>query len=97
MPANADALAGLPSGDAGAHGVDHAHNLMSWNSRILHAGPVTFLGKRIAVADSTSLDLDSHRPGAGFRNVALDDLKRPVRAGNLNDSHFWHDASAART
>ena len=42
VPADADALALLPLGDIGAEFIDDARDFVSWNARILNAGPGTF-------------------------------------------------------
>ena len=45
VPADADALAGLPARrDVLAHGVDHADHFVPRNARVLDPGPVAFLG-----------------------------------------------------
>ena len=43
VPADADALAGLPVGDFGAQDIDHADDLVSGYARIGHDRPVPFL------------------------------------------------------
>ena len=39
VPAHANALAGFPSGNAWADGINHADDFMAGNARILDAGP----------------------------------------------------------
>src|SRR5207302_11389843 len=62
----------------------------AWDARILEARPAALLGKRIAVADATSLDLYTHRSGSGLRDFALNDLERAFRVRDLCDTHLRH-------
>src|SRR5262249_58588622 len=66
VPANADPLAGLPVGDAGADRVDHAGHFMTGDAGELNSRIRPFLGERIAVADAASEDPDPDRSGARF-------------------------------
>src|SRR5207249_3274736 len=87
VPPNAHALPRLPSGDAGAHRIDHAGHLMTWDPRVLNSRVRSLLGERIAVADAASLHPDPHRSGARPRYRPLNDLERPIRAGDLHHPH----------
>src|SRR2546428_1733968 len=53
VPADADALAFFPAGNAGADVVNHACDFVSGGAGILNAGPVTFFYEAVAVADAT--------------------------------------------
>jgi len=66
VPSDADALAFLPIGDAGAGFVDDAGNFVAGNARILDAGENTVFGEMVAETDAASLDLDTHLSGGGL-------------------------------
>jgi hypothetical protein len=58
VPADADALAGLPPRrDVLAHGVNHTDHLVPRDAREGDAGPLALLGKDVAVADAAGLNL----------------------------------------
>src|SRR6266478_4010076 len=90
VPADADALAFFPAGNAGADVVNHACDFVSGGAGILNAGPVTFFYEAVAVADATSLHANAHVPRAWVGNFAFDDFK--IRAGfrHLCHFHFCH-------
>lgn len=90
VPTHSDPLAGFPWGDALSDRVDDSGNFVSGNARILDAGPSALFGKRIAVADTAGLDLDSHRARARLRDFAFNELKRPLRTWDLHNTHHWH-------
>src|SRR5271169_4559963 len=77
MPADADTLSLLPSGDPGAQFIDDACHFVPRNPRILNARPEAFFYKYVAVADAARLHLDEHLSRARVRNFALDDLQIP--------------------
>ena len=83
VPADAHSLSGFPARDVGTNRIDHADHFVSGNARILDARKETVLRHRIAVADATSLDLDSHKAGAGLGNVAFDNFQGTARRGRL--------------
>ena len=93
VPPDADPLARLPSGDAGADRVDHPGHLMAGDPRVLNSREEPLLGDRIAVADAAGLHLDPHRSGARLRDRPFNDLKGPIRAGDLHDTHRRHGSS----
>jgi hypothetical protein len=100
VPTDANALARLPLGNAGAQFVDDARDFVSRNARILNAGPLAFFGERVTVADAAGLHLDAHLSCCGLGNLALDDLEIRSRLRNLRhfhrrdcDSCSCHDAS----
>jgi hypothetical protein len=93
VPAETGALAGRPSGHAGADCIYNPDDLMSWNPRVRYTRKVSFLGQRIAVTDSASLHLDSYRSRAGIRDLPFHDLKGSAWAGNLHRAHLRHMAS----
>ena len=90
MPAHADTLSLLPRGNARAQFIDDTRDFMSWNARILNAGPLAFFCEHVAVADAAGLYLDAHLPRARLRNLALDDLEIGSRFRNLRHFH-WRD------
>src|SRR6266567_592385 len=63
---------------------------MAGHARILQARPVAFLDQRVAVADATSLDFDSHPAGARLGDFTFNDFKRPVWSGDLRGTHLYH-------
>ena len=64
---------------------------MAGHAWILQAWPVAFLDCGIAMADATSLDLNSHPPGTRLRKLTLHKFERPARAGDLRCTHLWHN------
>jgi hypothetical protein len=81
-PADADALSGAPIDDAG--------NLVPGDARVGEAGPLSFDGETVAVADTTGLDANANLAPRRLGHVALDELKRTARLRDLNRSHFCH-------
>jgi hypothetical protein len=81
VPAHADTLARLPSRrDARADGIDDSGDLVSGNAWVLNSRKNSFFGDRIAVADSTGLNLDAYCSGAGLGDVTFYDFQRAVGA-----------------
>src|SRR5713101_6411481 len=62
MPADADTLSLLPSGDLGAQFIDDACDFVPRNPRILNSRPEAFFYKYVAVANSAGLYLDAYLP-----------------------------------
>jgi hypothetical protein len=93
VPADADPLAFLPSGDAAADCVDDSGDLMPGHTRVLNAWPRSLLSKGVAVADTASLDLDAHRTGSGFGDFTFNNFQRPIGTSDLHDTHFRHNSS----
>src|SRR5262249_9494439 len=75
VPAQADPLAGFPTGHAGADVVDDAGDLVARGARILDARPDSLLRHRVAVADAAGLDLDAHGSRARLGNPLLDEIE----------------------
>jgi hypothetical protein len=95
MPANANALADIPLGDALPQRINGSDNLVTRHTRILNAGQEPVLDDRIAVADSAGLDFDSHRIGRWIGYGTFDYFEGAARAGDLSDAHFVrHNRSA---
>src|SRR5439155_22588731 len=94
VPADADPLARLPPGDAGADRVDHPGHLMAGNPRIRNPWEKALFRHRIAVANAAGLHLDPHRSGVRPRNLAFDHFKWSLRAGDLRDTHHPHVSSS---
>src|ERR1017187_3296734 len=93
VPAQTGALAGRPSGHAGADSIYNPDDLVPGNPRVRYTRKVSFLRQRIAMADSASLHLDSYRPGAGIRDLPFHALKGSPGLGNLHCAHLRHIAS----
>src|SRR6266446_6595989 len=64
---------------------------MAGHARILQARPVAFLDQRVAVADATSLDFDSHPAGSGLGNFTFNDFKSPAGTADLSGTHLLHN------
>src|SRR5258708_25863877 len=90
VPADADALAFFPAGDAGADVIDHAGDFVSGGAGILSAGPVSFFYEAVAVTDAASLHANAHVPRARIWNVALLNFEICARLGYDGDLHLWH-------
>jgi hypothetical protein len=93
VPADSDPLAHRPASDAWTDCINYSSDLMSRDARILDTRPESFLCKRIAVADATGFDLDSHPPGVRLWNFSFDNLKGAIRFSNLHDTHLRHSSS----
>src|SRR5262249_8611359 len=73
MPADADALADLPTcRDVLTSGVDHANHFVPWDARKRDPGPLAFRGHHVAVADAAGLHLDPHGAWPRLGNGTLD-------------------------
>src|SRR5262249_24400658 len=90
VPPDADPLARLPPGDAGADRVDHPGHLMAGDPRGVKSRETALFGELIAVAAAAGLRPDPHRRGGRLRDLPLNDLKRAFRAGDLRDTHHRH-------
>ena len=88
VPADTDALAFLPRGNAGADFVDDASDFVSGNAGVLNSGPGAFYRQHVTVADAAGLHLDADVPCTRLRNVALDDFEACARLGNLRYGHL---------
>src|SRR5581483_6015700 len=87
MPADTHALPLAPSGNALAYFVYEADHFVSWNARILNAGPGAFFGDDVTMADTAGLHLDAHLSRTGVRDGALDDLEIGSGSPNLRCLH----------
>jgi hypothetical protein len=92
--AHTHSLALLPEGDIGANFVDDAGDFMPWDTRILEAGPVSFLDHGVTVTNSTCLDFDADGIGSGDGNWAVHELE--VVAG-ISDLNCFHLSSLERS
>jgi hypothetical protein len=95
VPADADALAGRPSGDVRRDRIDPADDLMPRNAGVGNVWKTgaSFFDQRVAVADAACLDPDPHSSGRRLRNFPLYQFKGPIRASDLNGAHLWHVTS----
>ena len=60
---------------------------MSWNARILNAGPLAFFREHVTVADTTGLNLDAHFSRTRLGNLAFENLEIGSRLRNLGRLH----------
>jgi hypothetical protein len=93
MPADSNSLPFRPSDNALTDRVDSSSDFMTGHSRILDARPDSFLGHGITVANAAGFNLDAHPPGAGLRDFALENFKRPLRSSYLHGAHLRHNSS----
>src|SRR5208282_160513 len=93
VPANADALAFFPCGDAGAHFIDHAGHFVSGDARVRDAGEKAVLGDHIAVTHAACLDVNPHLSRARLGNFALHDFEIRSCLRYLHRFHLWHGHS----
>ena len=89
---DADALAGFPFGHVRSECIDHAGDLVSWDTGVTNARPASFHGERVTVTNPAGLNFDADMTGTGLRNIAFHHLEGPGCVGNLNCSHFRHSA-----
>ena len=87
MPADADALAGLPLRDVGANRVDASGNLMAGNARVLQSGKARLLYDGVAVADAAGFNLDPNLGAARLRNRTFDDFEVSTGFADLCGFH----------
>jgi hypothetical protein len=90
VPAHAYALAGLPLCDAPAHSVHDADYFMARYSRVLEAGPLSFLYEGIAMADAAGLNFDPHPASGRLGDVTFDNFQSSAGSGYLSNTHFRH-------
>src|SRR5262249_13730113 len=87
IPAYADPLSLLPSGDLGAQFIDDAGNFVARNPRILNSRREAFFHKHVAVANAAGLHFDPDLSSSWRRNLALDNLEIRARSWNLHRFH----------
>lgn len=90
--ADADAVTGLPGGDAGPDGVNDADDLMPRNEGARGVAAQAFHGQHVGVADAAGLHAQAHLAGCGIKQLALDQLE-VVGAGGLEGPVCGHDCS----
>jgi len=71
VPADADALALLPNGDARADFIDNAGDFVAGRTRIGYAGPEAVLDEVVAEADAARLHADADLSCGRLGNVAF--------------------------
>jgi hypothetical protein len=74
VPADPDAVADRPAGNATTESIDRSGDFVSRHTGIFDTRPKSFLGHGIAMADTTSVNPDPHLPGAWFRDFAFNNL-----------------------
>src|SRR5580693_736216 len=94
VPTHADAHASLPVRHVRPNGIDDAHHLMAWDTRVLYAGESAGDGEHVGMADTACLHLDAHLAGFGIGNISLDDFESGIGLGCLNDFHTRHGGSS---
>src|SRR5579859_8181579 len=90
VPADADALADSPFGDARAERIDLAGDLVSGNARIFQAGPPALFDEQVAMANPAGFDFDAHCAWSRFRHRALDQFPIAAWFADLDDFHMPH-------
>ncbi len=90
MPADTDALSGLPVSDAFADGVDASGNFVTGDAGILLPRPNPFLDADITVADATGFHFDAHLRAARLRDAALHNFEVAVGFCYLHCLHGSH-------
>src|SRR4029077_5909741 len=87
MPADANALSPLPSGDLGAQLIDDACHLVPRHPRILDSRPEAFFHENVTVANTTGLHSNAHLSRTRFGNLALNYFETCSRLRNLCHLH----------
>jgi len=90
MPPHADSLTWAPCGHAFAEGVDPPRDFVTWDTRILNAGPQPFFNKEVAVTNATRLHFHADLSRAGFRNFTLDEFENSASSWDLRYTHLFH-------
>ena len=90
VPPDANALAFVPSSDAGADFVDDSGNFVARRSRVNHAGPKAVFDKMVAEADAAGLHADANVTRGRLRNIAFLEFEVSTRLGDNGDFHFGH-------
>src|SRR4029077_8144684 len=90
VPADADALALLPIGDARTEVGNDAGDFVAGRTRVGQAGPVPVFDQTVAEADAAGLHVDADLAGAGLRDFALLEFEGGAGFGDHGDFHFWH-------
>jgi hypothetical protein len=90
MPADAHSLAGLPSRDIRADGVNAAGDFVPGNARILNPRPMAFFYEGIAVTDTAGLDFDADLVAGGFGNGPFYEFEIAAGLGYLDYFHTGH-------
>src|SRR5947208_16584928 len=90
VPADPDALATFPWLHSLAHKVDSSDDFVSGHTRILNTGPLAFLDQRIAVTNTTRLNLVPHPARLRLGNISLD---QPERSASTRDCNCPHRCS----
>ena len=85
VPADADALAFLPSGDACADFVNDAGDFVSGGAGVGHAGPKAVFDEMVAEANAAGLDADADMSQGRLRDFALLQLEIGTGLGDYGD------------
>jgi hypothetical protein len=88
MPSHPDPLAFPPNRDTGTNSIDHACDLMARHARVIEAGPMAFLCKGVAMADSAGLYFDANRIRTRFGHRPFHDLKWTAWTTDLHGHHL---------
>jgi len=90
VPADADALADLPGGNAIADLVNPAGDLVTGNAWILNSGPMAVFDHGIAVADATRFDVDADLVRRRFGQRPFNQFEVAASSADLNRFHCLH-------
>jgi hypothetical protein len=93
MPTDSDALTFLPSRNTCTQLIDYTGDFVSRNAGVFNTWP-TFFCEDVAVADTTSMNLDAHLSRSWVGNLAFDKFEVSAGLRNLRDFHsccgwFW--------
>jgi hypothetical protein len=88
MPADSDSLPLCPSGNTLPDRINDSGYFVAGDSRVLNAWERSLFCERVAVTYAASLNFDSHRSCAGFRDIAFNEFKWSIRLRDLHDTHF---------
>jgi hypothetical protein len=87
MPSDSHALARFPESDIWPDRIDASGNLVPGNTWILNTGKMAFFDERIAVADSTSLNLNTDLTACRLRDRTFDDFEISTWFADLHGFH----------
>jgi len=90
VPADADALAFFPNGDAGPDFVDDAGNFVARRTRISDAREEAVFDQMVAEADAAGLHADADISRGRLRDFALLQLEIGTGLGDYGDFHLGH-------
>src|SRR5687767_12180716 len=98
MPADAHALPWPPCANVVADGIDVSRDFMPWHTWILQPGPEPLFHEHITMANAACFDFHAHVPGAGLRDIALNQFPVSIGFAHLRCLHCGthHDSYSLR-